>query len=427
MEKRINTVEKGDDFESRSLDIVKRLLHDSQISHLPDQVRIYNRKEKGYYSAMRKKDIFFDLTIEVWPPGAERYSLIYFIECKNYDKSVPVDDLEEFHKKIEQVSGVHAKGIIISNAPLQEGAYNYADSAGMMVVQGETSEDYKIVLHKTNRDISGNNIPLLNRDLTGNALDSGIALIEQIIDENILKSFTQEISDTHVSYNINRLSKNDIQNIAEEELKKIDPLIFTRGKTINSNKLKKYLQEEFEINITSYAKPVDLLGFCDLRNSQIGLNQSIVGTSRELFILSHEFGHFKLHQKLKIGQIAYENFEDSQYNFKTRKHDLANPKNWIEWQANYFASSLVLPEIPFRARLVWCQQRLHLSEGKIYLDDQYQNRKDFSKLVEKMAYLFSTSKTSIIYRLNELKLINNQSRLKSISQIFEDYIEELMV
>ena len=87
------TLEKGDDFESRSRQIVEHLIDNSQICHLREHIRVFSRKEKGYYSKSREKDIFFDLTIEVWPSNAERAIFTYFIECKNYGKSIPVDDI----------------------------------------------------------------------------------------------------------------------------------------------------------------------------------------------------------------------------------------------------------------------------------------------------------------------------------------------
>lgn len=140
-----------------------------------------------------------------------------------------------------------------------------------------------------------------------------------------------------------------------------------------------------------------------------------------MFILAHELGHFILHQKLSIGQTTYDAFEDSEYNFRTDKYDLTNPKHWIEWQANYFASSLVLPKVPFLARVYRYQDILNKSRGKIYLDDQYQNRKDFSELVKRLSYFFNVSKTTVIYKLNEMGLINDQSRLKQIGQIISEY------
>lgn len=146
----LNTTQIGDNFESRSLAIIKKVIEDEQLGYLGKHLKIFTKNDKGYYSHHRKGEIYFDIIIEVWPPGANRYVLIYFIECKDYQTRVPINDVEEFHKKIEQVSGVNAKGIFISNSPLQKAAYNYAESVGMMLIQAEAVDNYNIILHKTN-------------------------------------------------------------------------------------------------------------------------------------------------------------------------------------------------------------------------------------------------------------------------------------
>ena len=80
---KLNTVEIGDKFESKSLDIIKKLIEEEQLGHMTEYIRIFQKKE--YYSTLRKKNIKFDLTIEVWPPGANRYVLLYIIECKSQE------------------------------------------------------------------------------------------------------------------------------------------------------------------------------------------------------------------------------------------------------------------------------------------------------------------------------------------------------
>lgn len=419
MTTKVNTTEIGDNFESKSLNIIKKVIEEEQLGHLAKHLKIFSKKR--YYSNLRKKNIKFDLTIEVWPPGANRYVIIYIIECKDYDKRVPVDDIEEFHHKIQQVSGVNVKGIFISNSPLQEGGFNIAESVGMMVIQGESSDDFKIVLHKTNRNRKSNKIPFINETLDIGLIDAGSEQIEKLVDKKILGILYENLSKSHVSYNIDKLSKKDIEQIVNKELNKVNPKILSEAKSLSSKSLINYVQDELNIRVVDIEFQSNLLGTSDIRNSNIGLNKTIKGTNRELFILAHELGHFILHQKLSIGQTTYDAFEDSEYNFRTDKYDLTNPKHWIEWQANYFASSLVLPKVPFLARVYRYQDILNKSRGKIYLDDQYQNRKDFSELIKRLSYFFNVSKTTVIYKLNEMGLINDQSRLKPIGQIISEY------
>lgn len=417
---------KGDDFEHKSLSIIKRVIEEEQLGHLSKYIRIFTRKDKGYYSSLRKKEIFFDITIEVWPPNATRYSIIYIIECKNYDKRVPVDDIEEFYVKIQQVSGVNVKGIFITNSPLQEGAYNFAESVGMMVVQGESSENFNIILHKGS-SINNSKIPFILSTIEENLLDQGISLIEKIIDNKISNIFIPSFKNNFVSYNIDKLSKKDIENITTNIIKIIDPEVINQGLSMSYPKLIKHLEEHEKISVIEENSNAQVLGWCDIKEMKIGINSKIRNTDRELFVLAHEYGHFILHQKLIIEQKEYDSFSDPEYNFKTGKHDLMNPKNWIEWQANYFASSLITPKVQFIARLWWCQDRLSMRRGVIYLDDQYTNQKLFTELIKKMAYILNVSKSNVIYRLKDLELIDDKSNTKSIGQIISEYRTDFII
>ena len=413
-----NTTKTGDNFELKSLEIIKKVIEEEQLGHLINYLQIFQKKE--YYSHKRKGNIKFDLTIEVWPPGANRYVMIYIVECKDYATRVPVNKIEDFHSKLQQVGGVNVKGIFITNSPLQKGGFNFAESVGMMVIQGESSKDYSIILHKTNRNIETKILPILKDSVKLELIDYGVEQIEKIIDKKIINIFKYISSASRVSYNIDNLSKEDIEKIVNEELNKIDIRILLEGKILNKRKLVEYFKDTYELDVINIDGGTELLGFCDYTNNTIGINNSIVGTNRELFVIAHEFGHYILHQKLSIGQIEYDTFEDSKYNFRTGKNHLNNPKHWIEWQANFFASSLLLSQRVVLGRLWICQDEFNKSRGKIYLDDQYHNVKDFRALVDKLSYLFNVSKTSIIYKLEEMELINNQSRLKSVGQIISE-------
>ena len=422
---KVNTTKIGDQFETKSLEIIKKVIEDEQLGHSSNYLKIYSHKE--YYSQLRKANIKFDLTIEVWPPGASRYVLIYIIECKDYNQRVPVSKIEDFHSKILQISGVNAKGIFISNSPLQKGGLNIAESVGMMVIQGESRDDYKIVLHRINKDHDLNRMSFINETINLSLIDDNTELIEKQIDSVLLNTFFDNSSESKVSYGIDKLSKDDIEHIAELELNKINPRILKEAYNLNLGLLYDYIISEYDIKISELEEKSQLVGSCDIVNRIIGLNKSIKGTSREFFVLSHEFGHFILHQKLSIGQSLYNAFDDSEFNFRTNKYDLTNPKHWIEWQANYFASSLILPQVPFITKVFLSQISLDIKQGKVFLDDQIVNIRDFNDLVSKLSKTYNVAKTTIIIRLNELKWIVNRSRLKSVGQLLSEYQEELYI
>jgi Zn-dependent peptidase ImmA (M78 family) len=420
-----NTTKIGDEFETKSLDIIRKVIEKDQLAVNPQYIKIYPKQ--GYYSNDRKKNIIFDLTIEVWPPGADRYVMIYIIECKDYKNRVPVSKMEDFRDKIRQVAGVNVKGIFISNSPLQEGAFNLAQSAGIMFIQGESSNDYEIILHKTNRKKEQDKIQFVTETINSALIENGVEHLEKVIDKYILDVF-KPISDTgRTSYNIDKLSKEDIEKIANEELIKINPRIMENGYfNLSVNKLTDHIRS-YGIQTTYIKNHPELLGICNIKHQGIAVNISLKGTPRELFILAHEFGHYMLHQKLMIGQGEYDRFTDSTFSFRKGKYTLENPKHWIEWQANYFAECLVLPRPQFKVWAYRCMEDQDRYKKKFYVDDQLVNQRDFSDFVNKMAIHFNVTKTSIIYRLNELELIDDNTTTRSIGQIISEYSKDLLI
>jgi hypothetical protein len=93
------------------------------------QAKIHHRK--GYWSSDRGKNIIVDVSIELFRQDSLEPYWIWAWECKDYERQVPVDDVEEFHAKLEQI-GVHrTKGTIASRDGFQQGALNYAKAKGI--------------------------------------------------------------------------------------------------------------------------------------------------------------------------------------------------------------------------------------------------------------------------------------------------------
>ena len=154
-----------------------------------------------------------------------------------------------------------------------------------------------------------------------------------------------------------------------------------------------------------------MLGYYDVKNNEIFVDTFLYKTERFAFVLAHELGHYVLHNILKINQKAYDDFEDSEYDFSTNRYLLNNYKNWIEWQANQFASCLIMPEFSFITRLSWFQKSIGVSKhGCIYLDNQPINQQDFVKIKEYLSEFFNTTQVSITYRLEDLNLITDVTR-----------------
>ncbi len=124
---------KGDVFEREVFDAVKAALEDEEFGLDPKLVKIYSKK--GYWSKDRESNIVTDISMELWLPNATKYSLLLVFECKDYGRSVPVDDLEEFKAKLDQIAGKNVKGILVSSSVLQKSALRYAGSQGIGVIR----------------------------------------------------------------------------------------------------------------------------------------------------------------------------------------------------------------------------------------------------------------------------------------------------
>ncbi|MFT5892920.1 MAG: Zn-dependent peptidase ImmA (M78 family) [Dokdonia sp.] len=418
----MNTVRKGNQFEKKALAIIENL-KEGGLFGVKEYVTIIPKAKR--YSNQRKSNIEFDLIIEFKPPNANRPMLTYFIECKNYNKRIPVGQIQKFHSDILQVSGVNAKGIFISNAPLQKSAYNTAESIGMMVIEADSVENFKIVLHKRSSE-GKSSIPFIKGSEQGNTLDEGSRSIERLIDNELLKTLIQ--SNTKISFGIDKLSKKDITKIAETELSDIDKSLIRNAYGLDYDSVKKYIENKYQVTIEHFNPDENkLLGFCDIDNCKIGVSKSIINTQRELFVLCHELGHFLLHQKLYIDQQIFDMFSDSNLDLITGKNRLENPRHWIEWQANYFSISFLVPQSSLMAKLWQAQQRKNLTTGNLYIDDQRENQKNFREIIAYLSDHFNVSKTSIIYRLKEFELITDDSRTKRVSELISDYKSEYFV
>lgn len=141
----MNSVAKGDAFENRVFDSIKKLVDSGDLGLNPNCCRMFQKK--GYYSRDRDSDIVVDISIEVWMPNADRWSMLWVCECKDYKNPVPVDDVEEFKAKLNQIAGVNVKGLFATSSAFQSGALNYSRSNGIGLLRLLPSDQIDIVMY----------------------------------------------------------------------------------------------------------------------------------------------------------------------------------------------------------------------------------------------------------------------------------------
>lgn len=111
------------------------------------------RRNAKYYSKDRESHIICDISVEKYLEDPDtntalRPAIIMVIECKDYSGPVPVDDVEEFHSKLQQIGADNTKGIMISHTGgFQRSALNYAHSKGIALARILPNEQVSYVYH----------------------------------------------------------------------------------------------------------------------------------------------------------------------------------------------------------------------------------------------------------------------------------------
>jgi predicted helicase len=124
-----STGQRGDAFERRMLEYFRAEIEADRFWAKKANCKVFWKK--GYHSKDRNTEIVFDVSIELYLPGAKECSALVLIECKNYKDTVPVDQIEEFFAKVQQVAAANAKAVIASAAAFQTGTREFAKSKGI--------------------------------------------------------------------------------------------------------------------------------------------------------------------------------------------------------------------------------------------------------------------------------------------------------
>jgi len=128
--------------------------------------------------------------------------------------------------------------------------------------------------------------------------------------------------------------------------------------------------------------------------------------------LAHEIGHLVLHREL-VGKGKYISIEKSladtksqlMYRGAAERSDLG----WVEWQANEFAISLILPKFYLQSLVNKSQKKLRIYRnfGTIYLDDQNINSLNCRRIVKNISEISGASIPFIWSRLRHLGILQD--------------------
>jgi len=357
---------------------------------------------------------------------------LVLVECKNYNHKVPVDDVEEFFMKTQQISGGNVKAIVVSNNAFQEGAFNFSESKGIGLLRYYDKNNLDWILERSPSSLVSSSYALnawsnaykglRNEGFESNYFDLyGYAnnkytnslrlfissLVKQGRNDEFNDFFSQiETLDFKDSWIVKFREESEIEEICNSILQKVG----YDFEEVPLNKICSFLQKEHGLTtIETDDLKKEVLGQITFDPLEIKINSKHDNDARKRFTLAHELGHFLLgHSAYMAGEKCHELSLDIENPNEVGIRDIMR----MEWQANHFASCLLLPKKEFVQTFLSIAEKNDLSDkgfGILYLDNQRCNLDAFYKVTSPLMNKYKVSRSVVKIRLKKLGLINESS------------------
>lgn len=439
----MNTVKKGDAFEEEVFNILKNYINSGNFWINPKSCKFY--KKKKYYSKTRESYITVDISIECFLAGKDEYSQLIIIECKDYKAKVPVDDIEEFESKIRQISGVNVKAIFASRTPYQSGAFSVAKNIGMALIRILPEEKIDWVLQRNpvsskpaeriREDRVTSKYALINEDFIGKAQNifcyyknytsSLIDILNALVCGD-KRPFHKTIPSKYKIIRSKGLSYLSLDEIDSRGLRLTQDSNAQIKGAVDLLKIVEYLKEIEGLNFDlSHELGTDeiytsALGSMDAKNNIIKISDSLEYNSpRWRFTLAHEIGHYIFHHNFMLKNKIDEHI-DIDENYSIVEFNMSsNLFRRLEWQANMFANSLLMPRVNVFYSIGDLIKELDIrnfNSGIIYVDNQQCNIHNYNYIVSRLKKEYNVSATIVEIRLKQLRILNDK---RSTLEIFD--------
>lgn len=443
----LSSTEIGDSFELVVFEKLRDLVESNKFFFPKERCTIH--KKKKYFSRDRNAYITVDIAIECRLPDEDEYSLLVVVECKDVARPVSVDDVEEFFAKVSQITGLNVKAIIATRRNFQAGALEYARSKCIAYLRFIDRTNCKWVLKRSpSLGVSGS-VPdsqivysgLTSENENHRYLDlySGFgsayattffgllrAMFRDEFEQGLLPvPNTFEVSKSSIPF----LRKESIEDLARGVLQIINPVespvtdlaaICAHEKDCNGLALSIGLNKNLTVG--------NAIGSISFEPLEIWV-QSITSEldERARFTLAHELGHHFLGHALylvKETSAVEDLIEESASPIDDQ--DLRR----LEWQANHFASCLLMPRSSIESDFSSLAKRLGLADkgfGALYVDGQSCNLNSYYLISGQLMQRYRVSRQAVTYRLVDLGLIRDARTVgqrhflaDAVSHLFRD-------
>lgn len=390
MAKKINNQHKGDYFENLVFKKLKELIKNQDIPGVSRYNEIFLHKQ---YASKTAPDVMLnpDITIEVYSnSNKETWSNLLVVECKNHGRKIDNSIYREFVGNLSDYPRSGVRGIMVSSAGFTQQVITLAQSDNIaLVVLSEQSDWETIIWRKIN---SFEQHQFGHKVLTGEASTSYPIVYSG-------NSFVT-VSDLLQECGIPMSKALHIPFMEDNVIcKKVEDILQNTKYLIKEN----FIDCCFSLIAPNYKfdfveMQEDCLGKCDFKEHVITINSSL-SKHRQNFTIAHELGHIALHSSIVENLFSIEDRESD-------KNTIISKSIYgrMEYQANTFASYLLMPNIPFMAEVNKLFKENWITTGRLYHDYQPCNIRDCNVVVGALSSKFNVSQEAVIVRLKRANL-----------------------
>lgn len=416
-----SSTQKGDSFEKSVYDVFKLLLENDEFYVPGKRSKIFRKKK--YYSEARKSDIKFDVTIETYLNNSDKYSLLTIIECKNLNRPVSVDDVEEFDSKISQIGEHNTKGILVTCNSFQQTAFTLAVSKGLALARVIGDNNFEWISYRLQRtSLASDKIELYKKFIQpelpsekfiGILNDrSSITISDFLLDNTLIDFYNPKEKFISIPF----VAELRIDQIVE----KLSTYGIFDGVRLNTEKLHEFLSSKYPVTFEFDEQlPNKVLGKIEFDPLKISITRCLRNDiNRWRFTLAHEVGHLILHYNLLKDKMQEKSDNDFTLSFKYHVSDMTSKR--LELQANIFASHLLLPVMPLEKYVHKYFTEQMINKGHLYLDNQPVNKQLVFSFLNNLSNDFEVSVEVAKIRLVALGLLKDHADQLSVRSILKN-------
>ena len=369
---------------------LKELIKNQDIPGVSRYNEIFLHKQ---YASKTAPDVMLnpDITIEVYSnSNKETWSNLLVVECKNHGRKIDNSIYREFVGNLSDYPRSGVRGIMVSSAGFTQQVITLAQSDNIaLVVLSEQSDWETIIWRKIN---SFEQHQFGHKVLTGEASTSYPIVYSG-------NSFVT-VSDLLQECGIPMSKALHIPFMEDNVIcKKVEDILQNTKYLIKEN----FIDCCFSLIAPNYKfdfveMQEDCLGKCDFKEHVITINSSL-SKHRQNFTIAHELGHIALHSSIVENLFSIEDRESD-------KNTIISKSIYgrMEYQANTFASYLLMPNIPFMAEVNKLFKENWITTGRLYHDYQPCNIRDCNVVVGALSSKFNVSQEAVIVRLKRANL-----------------------